>query len=167
MEKVNQEESDADEGLVIIRQTLYQKSLLPEAREDIMVLLDKVDDIVDQALHIIQYQYSHSPAIPDSLKEDLKELIRTSIKCAIKLLDVVSSFLEKNQNLIEEIRVINNMESICDSLQLKLCKRVFDSKIKDFNKLLLRDYISGLGTISDLSEDAGDILILMQIKRVV
>jgi predicted phosphate transport protein (TIGR00153 family) len=167
VEQVDNDESDADDALVDIRKMLYNKSMLPESREDILVMLDKVDDIADCANHTAQFIFSHGLNVPDEFRDDIRELLKTSLKSFNLVMKTVHSLFEHSGDLLENTRIINNYESMCDNFQLKLIKKVFASNIKDIDKILMRDLIKWIGRISDVCEDTADIITLLYIKRAI
>lgn len=167
MDTTNKYESSADDVLDDITIKLYKKSLLPEAREDILVLLNNVDDIADKANHILSYIYTHNILLPDFLHDDLKELLKLSVKTHELVVKAVKDLFSKRGTIIEYTRDIDNFESICDSLQFKMTKKIFDSKVKDFEKILLRDFIDQMARVSDLCEESAHVVTLLNIKRIV
>ncbi|MCG8571649.1 MAG: DUF47 family protein [Spirochaetes bacterium] len=167
MEMTNSNEGKADDLLAEIKVSLYQKSLLPESREDILIILDRVDDIVDKSNHVLQSIYSQNIEIPKFIKDDFKEIIKISIKAFLLLKSSVDQLLTKKSDKLDNSRLIDNYESACDSLQLKMIKKVFDSDISEYCKIIVRDVIRDIGTISDLCEDADNIITVLNIKRAI
>lgn len=167
MDMTNKYESKTDDILHDITISLYKKSLLPESREDILILLNKIDDIVDEANLILKFIYTHNLKFHSLLKEDTKEMMKISIKAFELTVDCVKDLFDKRDNIISYTGKIDSYESICDSLQFKMIKNIFDSDIKDFDKIILRDFVNDIAEISDLCEQASHMITVMNIKRVV
>lgn len=168
MNDTDKNESNADNMLVKIKLSLYKKSLLPESREDILILLERVDDIVDNANLTLKYIYSHNFTIPKFLHSNIKELLKISNDSFKLVIQSIHDLLGKKKNIIELARKISNYESICDDLQLKIIKTIFSSnEIKNFFKIIIRDFVRDVGNLSDLCEDVSDLVTILNIKRLV
>lgn len=167
IEKIKKIENNADSVLHSIENTLYTKSLLPESREDIFQLFEKYDDIIDCSIHILRYLHTRNVSIPDFCVKDIKEMAKFSIQCYDQVRNAIEDLLGKRKNIIGYIRTINDYESICDDIQSRLIKKVFDNDIEKFNKIILSELIDLLSKLTDHCEDAADLINLINIKRVV
>ncbi len=167
MEITEKEEAKADDLLALIKINLLKNSLLPESREDILILLDRVDDIIDAMNHSGQFIFSHNLKAPAFIRDDLKELVKLSIKSTEVVRELIRNLFTKQKEIFDDTEKINNFESVCDSLQLKMIKSIFDSKIDGCGRILLRDLTREIGSITDLCENVGDIITILNIKRAV
>ncbi len=165
MQEIHKHEHKADIILGDIRTLFYKKSLLPESREDILVLLEKIDDIADSANHIIHDIYAQNISLPKFILEDYKELVKATVSICETLESAVIDLFNKRKEIPDRYEKIRNYESICDILQTKMVKSVFDSDMNNFNKILLRDIIKSTGGLSDTCEMAADLIMILYIKR--
>ncbi len=167
MGKTKKIENNADILLHNIESFLFKKSLLPEAREDILKLLDKYDDIIDCCVHILQYLHTRNIIIPDFIKDDVKEMLRVSTQCYDQVKLGIQDLLGKRKDIIKYIRTINDYESICDQVQGKIIKNVFQADIDKYDKILLSDVVTIIADLTDHCEDSADLIAIINIKRVV
>ena len=165
--KTKKIEHNADQLLYDIDNFLFQKSLLPEAREDILNLLENYDDIIDCCVHILRYLYTRSIVIPDFIKSDIKEMIRVSIQCYDLVKLGIINLLGKRDEVMNYVRTIEDYESICDDVQAKIIKNVFDAGIDKFDKIILSELVTIIAKLTDHCEDSSDLLAIINIKRVV
>jgi predicted phosphate transport protein (TIGR00153 family) len=167
LSKAKKIENNADQLLYSIDNFLFKKSLLPEAREDILKLLEKYDDIIDCCVHILRYLYTRNIIIPDFIKNDIKEMIRVSTQCYDQVKLGIQDLLGKRKNIVKYIRTINDYESICDDVQAKIIRNVFQADIDNFDKILLSDLVTIIAKLTDHCEDSADLIAIINIKRVV
>ncbi len=167
MESVHKLENRADALLKEIRELFYKKSLLPESREDILVLLECVDDITDTANHIMHDIYSQNIVFPEKIEDQLKEMLSTTEQTNVQLIGLIKDLFYRRKTVSDFFEQIKTLEHVCDTLQTGIIKTIFDSKIDKFDKILLRDVIKTIGSLSDLCESAGDKGIILYIKRFV
>lgn len=160
-------ESDADSILHDIEGFLYKKSLLPESREDVLILLEKFDDVLDGADHILKYVDTRNIKIPQFIADDIREMLKVSIECYENTRDAILDLLGKRIMIKTYIRTINDYESIVDKLQMEVTKKIFSSEIDNFHKLLLAELTVAIGKLTDYCENAADSIAIMNIKRIV
>ena len=60
---------------------------------------------------------------------------------------------------------IEELEQKVDKAEWKLLERIFDSDLELARKLQLRDFVRRTAAISDLCEDASDMLEILVVKR--
>lgn len=167
MESTARSESEADDIHLDLKKLLYLKSLLPESREDVLVLTDKTDDVIDAANHTLQYIYSHNIHFPKFLKDDMKELLRITLEAYRLLRETILDLFQKRVKIQENCRLIGNNEHLADKLKLKMTKEIFDSDLSGFDKILLRDGVRSIDSLCDYCEAAANLITLLNIKRLV
>lgn len=160
-------EFKADEILFDIEKLLYQKSLLPESREDIIRLLAKYDDIIDCSVHVLRYFHTRSMIIPVTCNENITALLQQSLLCYEQVRLGIEDLFAKRNNILGFVRQIKNYESQCDEIQATIIKELFLTPIEPYSKILISDLVNLIAKLSDLCEDAADLITLINIKRVV
>lgn len=160
-------EGKADAILHKIEKLLYKKSLLPESREDLMRLLERYDDIIDCTNHILRYLNTRNMLIPDFIKDDIREMVKTSLLCYDQVRLAIEDLLGKRQNIMNFVRTINDYESLCDEIQARIIKTIFLHDIDKFDKIILTELINIIAKLTDHCEDAADHITLINVKRVV
>lgn len=160
-------ESLCDTSLHEIEIALYEKSLLPESREDILVLLEKIDDIADQAEYILNFIDSHRVILPEYTITDIEKLVLISTKSYNLVVETAKDLFGKRVKIPQTTKLISGYEKECDNICLSVVKKIFSSEIMPFDKIITRDTIYAIEDISNYCDDAADIITILNVKRVV
>ena len=165
--KTHMAESRSDDLRREIEISLYEKALIPESRGDILGLLEAVDRIPNKAESVAFQMQTEALRIPDEFKSELRKIININfdifkdIKRAIK---AVFKNIKEVRNITNEI---DKKESSSDSMERDLIKKLFSSNIDIGEKILLKELIIEIGSISDRAEDTADRLNIMAVKRLI
>jgi predicted phosphate transport protein (TIGR00153 family) len=165
--KIRNIEGTADEILYSIETSLYEKSLLPESREDIDRLFERVDDIIDDTTHILRFLNTRNVPIPENIVKEVREMIIISLQCFEQVRIAINELFGKRKNIVNYIRAINNYETACDDLQANIIKQIFASNIDKFDKIILTELVNLLSKLTDHCEDSADVITIINVKRVV
>jgi uncharacterized protein Yka (UPF0111/DUF47 family) len=93
MDQTHKFESVADEIRDEINKLMYSRALIPESREDIMLLLERVDEIPRSFEQILNMIRTQKLFFPEFLKLDTQELIRVSLEsCDLMIRQRVAGF---------------------------------------------------------------------------
>jgi uncharacterized protein len=165
VDEIHTKESHADDLRRDIELELYQKSLLPEAREDIFRLLEVIDQIPNHAEDILrQIQVEHLE-IPEFLQSTIRELARVA-KDMTKLIHTgVFEVFGANRDIRKITNKIDQLESVGDRLQQSATEKLFSSDLDKADKILMRDIINEAGKLCDLADDVGISLDILSVKR--
>lgn len=165
IDRTHKYESKADDIREEIKTMMYGKTLIPDARGDIMGLLEAIDTIprlFERILYIIQTQKLE---IPDFLMPDLKELVRLSLECCELMRRQVVALFKKNESIRELLSIIDNHESHCDRIERRIITKLFESGITPFLKLQLKDLTVQIGEISDQADRVSKRINIINMKR--
>jgi len=165
IERTHKYESKADDIREEIKAMMYSKALIPDARGDIMGLLEAVDGIprlFERILYIIQTQKLE---IPDFLLPDIKELIRLSMECSTLMRRQAIALFNKSESIRELMNVIDTHESHCDRIERRIITKLFESKTDPFLKLQLKDLVVQIGEISDQADRVSKRINIINMKR--
>lgn len=163
--KTHEVESDADDLKREIEQTLYEKSLLPDSREDIFHLIDALDNIPNKAESVLRRIYTQNIELPKEQEDNVWELTKLGIETFKVVHEMVTDSLHKMGNTTALLRTIDSNESVGDSLEQKIIYEIFRSDVDPASRILLRDLVLNIGNILDLSEIISDIINIFTIKR--
>ncbi len=126
-EMVHKLENDADLNLHHIKNYLVKDFLPPIDREDIILLVNKIDDVVDNLDEVIIDLNIFNVKV---LREDFKEYTQLIDKACLKLKEMMSNF--KNSKKYEETKSIiidiNHLEEQGDRLFEKSIKNLYDNE---------------------------------------
>ena len=165
VDHVHHAESRADDIRREIEVVMYSKALFPESRGDILGLLETMDKVPNQAEHTVQMLQTHHITIPQPLQAGIFELAAICRRCTEALLDAVAKLFTDFTNATVTIGKVDQLESEADQVELKLIETIFASDLPDLQKILLRDLVKHIASISDRAENVGDRLRIIVAKR--
>ncbi len=165
MDQAHKYESRADDLRDEINELMYSRALIPESREDIMDLLERVDAIprdFEQILNIIR---TEKITFPDFLVLDVQELIRVSMESCDLMVKQIDVMIKKKAGVRALLSTIDQNESHCDHIERRMITKIFDSALEPFTKLQLKELVIVLGEISDQVDRVSKRVNIMTIKR--
>ncbi len=158
-------ESKADDLRRQIETKLYRRSLLPELRKDILLTVNRLDALPDQAELVVKMISTLSLAPVDFLHDDELELVQLCVETVLLVIKMTNDVFNKNVETKSLISQIDKNESRGDFLECKMIKKLFNSSCSDFQKILLREKIQTIGKILDLCQSVSDFISITSIKR--
>jgi predicted phosphate transport protein (TIGR00153 family) len=167
IEQTHKFESKADEIRDEINYLMYSRALIPESREDIMLLIEQVEIIprtFELVLHLIRTQ---KIKIPEFVMPDVKDLIRISVESCDLMIKQIELMLKKHQGIRALLSTIDHNESHGDHIERSLMIKVFDSDLEPVNKMQLKELIIALGEVSDQADRVSRRVNILTLKRLV
>jgi len=165
VDEAHQKESDADEIRRAVEMELYEKSLLPDAREDILLLLERLDAIPNRAEDILRELDIVRIDLPQSVAGGIREMVRLARQTFDLVAEAVEDAFGRAERLSDLARRIDEAESVVDKLQLRMRRELFRSDFDMGTKILLSNLILAVGDLCDTEEDAAYFLRIFVIKR--
>jgi predicted phosphate transport protein (TIGR00153 family) len=165
MDQTHKYESRADDLRDETNELMYSRALIPESREDIMALLERVDAIpryFEQVLNMIRTQ---KIAIPEFLVLDIQELIRVSMESCDLMVKQIDVMIKKKEGIRALMSTIDQNESHCDHIERRMIVRIFNSDLDPFQKLQLKEVVVTMGEISDQADRVSKQVNIMTMKR--
>ena len=92
VEKVKEMESKADKITKEVEHTLYEETLIPDARSDVLRLLEHMDEIIGMYQGNCYHFSIQKPDFPKEFHQDLIDLTDTVVHCVEALCLTVRSF---------------------------------------------------------------------------
>lgn len=168
-DEVKKFEDKADKQVYKIKDTLYGNFLLPEAREDIAILVNELDDIIDEADHILKYITTRNLKPIPSLQEDYIEMLEAIKQCFEKTVEsALLLFGAHKQREIKEItEEIGSYESITDRIEEKIITEIFKMNLEGIEPILQSELTLKVAAVADNCEDTASIISIMNLKRVI
>ena len=165
MDQTHRFESRADDLRDEINELMYSRALIPESREDIMALLEKVDAVprsFEQVLNMIRTQ---KLSFPDFLILDIQELIRVSMESCDLMAKQIDVWIKKKEGVRTLMSTIDQNESHCDHIERRIITKIFETDVEPFLKLQLKEIVIVLGEISDQADRVSKRINIMKMKR--
>lgn len=169
MHNMEELEQKADEIRHQIIRQMIEGGILIESRVSLLRIIENIDKVVGICEDIIQEIYMQNINIQDIIKSPIKKINEITFKQLDLLVYAVKGTVEKYDidEMFEDIRVIESMESEVDEIEHLAIKAVFDLPISLAEKVQMRTLIGQIGSLADTIEDVSDeIEIIMMSRRV-
>tara|TARA_Y100000590_G_C15645164_1_gene986570 strand:- start:239 stop:901 length:663 start_codon:yes stop_codon:yes gene_type:complete len=165
VEQVSSMESKADRIKKDVETALYEDTLIPDARSDVLRLLEHLDEMIG----LIQgncYRFSiQKPAFPKDFHNDLINLTDVVIDSAESLCISVRSFFRDTKTVRDNSHKVAFFEKESDKQTSDLQRKIFQSNLTLDQKMHLRYFVEKIDQIADQAEDIADELQIYSIKR--
>ena len=168
LQKVDSLESNADKLQRSIENEMITHSILPQHRQEVSVLIDKMDEIIDALKSSLNEINIELPDIPSALNKNFISLAETSANAAEELIPAARAYFRAPYTVREKLLKVYYFESETDKISIETKRIIFqDMKELDLaSKAHLRYIIHHIEDISDLAQKAADLLSGMAIKIV-
>ena len=165
--QVSEMESKADKIKKDVKTSLYEDTLIPDARSDVLRLLEHLD----QMIGLIQgncYRFSiQKPSFPQEFHQDLINLTDVAIESAESLCLSVRSFFKEIKTVRDSAHKVAFFEKESDKQTSDLQRKIFQSSLTLDQKMHLRYFVEKIDQIADQAEDIADDLQIYAIKRTI
>ncbi|MEJ2166548.1 MAG: DUF47 family protein [Desulfobacterales bacterium] len=165
MEQTHKFESRADDLRDEINELMYRRALIPESREDIMALLEKVDEIPRSFEQILNMIRTQKLSLPEFMTLDIQELIRVSMESCDLMSKQIDVWIKKKEGIRALMSTIDQNESHCDHIERRIITKIFETDTDPFLKLQLKEIVIVLGEISDQADRVSKRINIMTMKR--
>ena len=165
IESTHLSESLADDIRRDMELTLYEKSLIPESRGDILGLIEATDKVLNKAQSVLYQIETESLHIPDELKDDFLRLVNTNISAYESAIEGFKTLFTNINNVRDKVKEVDKKESSSDRMERDFIRKIFLSNYDIGQKILLKELVIEVGSISDMSEDVTDRLSIVAAKR--
>lgn len=158
-------ESRADELRKNIETQLYEQTLIPDLRGDVMSLLEEMDELIN----VVQanfYRFSiETPEIPEEYHRDFINLTEMVVMCVESAVMAARAFFRNIEAVRDHILKVNVLETEADKICTKLKREVFASDLPKVDKIHLRYFVERIDLLANVAEDIADHLAIYTIKR--
>ncbi len=163
--EIHKAESLADDIRREFEVLMYSKALFPESRGDILALLESMDRVPNQAestVHMISNQQIH---IPEQFHPQIIEMIGLCMRCINAMLSASEKLFSDFTTATVMIGKIDELESETDHMEGSIIKQIFAGDMDGFEKIMLRDTVKQIATVTDRAENVGDCIRIIVAKR--
>ncbi len=159
-------EEKADAIIRKIENDFYVYSLLPNYASEILNLLEKVDDIIDQTKNTLSQFDVESPFIPEEIKTDFSRLLNISVKTAENAIPAARVFFTDTNLVKDKIQKVVFYERETEKLANKIKRRTFKEmdQLKLSEKMHLRYFTLHIEEIADAAKVVAKMLSSLLIK---
>lgn len=167
MKQLNKVESIADELQRSIETLLFEKTLIPDLRADVMTLLERLDDVINLEEAIGIHLQVERPVLPKQSHVLLFKLLDKVQGSIDNMVLCVRSFLTDLERVREYNRKTIFFESEANQVCTDLKISIFDSELPLENKVQLRYFIDRVEELAKMAEDIVDKVAIYTLKRAV
>ena len=165
LQQVDNMEHRADELRRGIELALYEQSLIPDSRADMLSLLEDLDYLINVFEENL-YAYSiENPDFPPEYHKEMKQLAEQSALSVESLVMAARAFLRDPNAVRDHIHKVMLYEHEADQLSLALKTKIFRSELNLETKAHLRHFVDKVEQVSNEAEDVADWLAIYTIKR--
>ena len=165
MTQIRENERKADDLRVHIERYLYENTLIPENRGDVLAILENSDEVIDNIKDSILQFSIEMPFIPHEVDDLFLQTAKASVDAVDNLTMAVRSFFRDLAAVNNYIHKVYFFEREADQLGEKLRRVIFQLDIELANKSQLRWFAIHLEKISDYAQAVCDRLAIYTIKR--
>jgi predicted phosphate transport protein (TIGR00153 family) len=158
-------ESDADILRRTIESKLYEQTLIPDSRGDVLGLLESTDKALNVTSETLHQFAVEIPQILPEVKHLYIELADLSISALESMVAAVRAYFEDLTQVRDYINKVLFYESESDKIAEKIKRTVFRTDIKLSEKIHMRYFALHIENIADEAEDVCDRLAIAAIKR--
>ena len=165
VEQVRGMESKADKITKEVERALYEDTLIPDARSDVLRLLEHMDELIGMYQGNCYHFSIQKPDFPKDFHEDLINLSETVVNCVESLCLTVRSFFRDIKSVRDNAHKVTFYEKESDIQFSSLARKIFNSKLTLDQKMHLRYFVEKIDRICDQAEDIADEIQIYAIKR--
>jgi len=165
-EKLDTLENCADRLQREIENEMIIHSILPQNRDEVVMLIDMLDEIIDSIQNLLRDIDIERPIIPDEINSNFYSIAVTSANAAEELVPAARAYFRSPYTVREKLLKVYYFESETDKFVAQTKKKIF----RDMNHLhlaeknQLRYIINNIENISDYAQRAADKLSGMAVK---
>ena len=163
--RVRENEQKADDLRVSIERYLYERTLIPENRGDVLAILENTDEVIDNIKDAMLQFSIEMPDIPSELDDLWTQTSKASVQAVEQLTFAVRSFFRDLPAVNNYIHKVYFFEREADHLGEKLRRLIFSLEIELSHKSQLRFFAMHIEKISDYAQAVCDRLAIYTIKR--
>jgi len=165
LSQIREFEHRADDLRVSIERFLYERTLIPENRGDVLAILENTDEVIDNIKDSLLQFSIEMPEIPSSLNELWIQTSKASVAAVEQLVFAVRSFFRDLAAVNNYIHKVYFFEREADQIGERLRRKIFGMDIELSRKSQLRFFAIHIEKISDAAQNVCDRLSIYTIKR--
>lgn len=165
MQMIIKHEHDADHLRRDIGARIYRKNLIPESSSDVLALLEKIDNIINQIGFVTNLFDIEEPYIPDEFYHQFERIAYTGMQCTEALVHSARNFFKNMPATMDTLDKVSFWETEGDKAILMLQRMIFKSELSLAEKLHLKELANAINSVSDTAEDAAEMLQIYVIKH--
>ncbi|OAA30689.1 hypothetical protein AT15_09675 [Kosmotoga arenicorallina S304] len=164
-DEVHKSETEADSIRRKVESEMYQGAFLPNFRGDLLGLVENFDRIANSAESISDQIYLQKMVIPKDLHAEILKQLELSLKTFRALRKAAEQMFEDLEKAGEFVIETEKLEHEEDIFERKLIEKIYSTELSLAEKMQLRELVTHIGNLADLSEDCSDRIEIVILKR--
>ncbi len=165
LHQVNEIESEGDTLRREIERKLYAQALIPDARGDVLGLLENMDQILNKCEGPMWQFAIERPEIPEKFRDDYNSLLDATVASVDQLVMAARAFFRDAESVSDHMHKVLFYEKEADKISTRLKMAIFAGDMELARKAQLRNFVEHIDNIADAAEDVADRLAIYAIKR--
>ena len=159
-------ESQCDKIRRDVERKIYQETLIPDMRGDVLGIMENLDKIPGQIQANAHSFNTEKPVIENELSKNFLQLCDYASECIALLIEGSRNFFIDKKVTIEKCLQVSKIESKADKVSTVLKKNIFSNEKNGLaTKVHLRYFVEIMDEVANLSEDVADRLIISSSKN--
>ncbi len=165
LKQINLLESQGDTLRRRVERRLYEQTLIPESRGDVLGLLENMDTILNICEGAMWQFAIEKPHIPDEFHADYVSLVDAVVHAVESLVSASRAFFRGVETISDHMHKVLFYEKEADKIGTRLKMAIFADGLDLAHKAQLRNFVEHIDDIADTAEDVADRLAIYSIKR--
>ena len=163
--QINTVEFNGDKLRRNIEAQLYEQTLIPDLRADVLKLLEDLDNLIN-IMQANCYRFAiEKPEIPTEYNTDFIRLTKTVMSSVNSVVMSARAFFRNIEAVRDHNTKVLFYETEADQISTKLKIRIFSSDMPKVEKIHLRYFAERIDELANEAEDIADLLAIHTIKR--
>jgi predicted phosphate transport protein (TIGR00153 family) len=144
---------------------LYQRTLIPDLRGDVLRLLEDIDSLVNAFEgHLFRISIQQ-PEVPEEFHKGFIDLTETVVTCVDSVVLAARAFFRDIESVRDHASKTMFFESEADRTSTNLQRAIFAADLPLERKIHLRYFVERIDDVANKAEDVADSLQIYTIKR--
>jgi hypothetical protein len=168
VEEISEKEQNCDDLRRSLEYEMFSRSLLPETREDLMEIIEKMDEIPNHCKLVADMIVDQHTEILDSLKDNLLELIKINMETFKMVVEAVDDCFGKMLKTTELSAKIDESENKAKEIERKMIRSIFTDKSLETHpggQLVQKEVVKSIAQISGKCKHLSERITITAIKR--
>ena len=164
--EISELESQCDKIRRDVERKIYQETLIPDLRGDVLGMLENLDKIPGQIQANAHSFNTEKPNVDEELNSNFLKLCDYASECIALLIEGSRNFFIDKKVTIEKCLQVSKVESRADKVSTELKNIIFSNNDNGLaTKVHLRYFVEIMDEVANLSEDVADRLIISSSKN--
>jgi len=165
VEQICDLESRCDDFRRDIETQLFEYTLIPDLRGDVLSLIEGMDVTINLYEDNAKRLNDEIPDFPKGLHKDILELTGAVVDCVEATVMAARGFFRNIEAVRNHIHKVSFYESEADDISSRIVNKVFRSDLPLDRKNHIRYFVDRIDGIADAAENLSDYLAIYTIKR--